>query len=84
MCTPFFYIDGNTSRDLLTSTHTAAIFTFFILDTVSMFTVNRDRENVSEEVKVRNLPHIEFLEDRQGRVSYTVNTRQMDVRTIPK
>ena len=49
-----------------------------------MFTVNHDHEYVSEAIKVGNLPHIEFLDGRQGRVSYTVNTRRAGVRTIPK
>jgi hypothetical protein len=84
MRTPFFYIDDNTFRDSLIPIHAVDIFTFPTPHTVSMFTVNHDRENVSEETKVENLPHIEFLDDRRGIVSYMVNTRRMGVRTIPK
>jgi hypothetical protein len=84
MCAPFFYIDDNTFRDLLIPVHAVYIFTLPTPHTVSMFTVNHGRENVSEETKVENLPHIEFLDDRRGIVSYMVNMRRMVVRTIPK
>ena len=42
---------------------------------VSMFAVGRDHENACEQVKIRNIPHIEFLDDRQRRISLMVNTR---------
>ena len=40
-----------------------------------MFAVGRGDENTREQIEIRNIPHIEFLDDRQRRVSLMVDTR---------
>lgn len=42
-----------------------------------MFAVKGDHQDDSEQVRVGSPPHIEFLENGQGRISNMLNTRRM-------
>ena len=47
---------------------------------VPMFAVDRGHENASEQVKIKTIPHIEFLDDRQYRqyrLGFIVKTIRM-------